>query len=210
MEDQQPVRLVLGLGNPGPRYARTRHNAGFLVLERLLGPGRWADRPRWQEAVVSLGPPTSARQAGPSSVLLVRPTTFMNLSGLAAEALLGIHGLTPSEMLVLSDDVFLPFGRLRLRHAGGAGGHKGLLSIEESLGTSAFPRLRLGVGECEPGTDLAEFVLAPLEGDAWRRFEELAERGASAVELICREGLATAMNRINPAPFHGTGGVLPG
>lgn len=137
---------------------------------------------------------------GSEEILLVRPTTFMNRSGAAAEAVLAERGLEPSELLVVADDAALPAGRLRIRAAGSAGGHRGLLSIRDRIGSEAFPRLRIGVGAPEQGEDLAEYVLAPLEGDAWEEFVVVIERAVEAVRMICLEGVGKAMNRYNPAP----------
>ncbi len=186
-------RLIVGLGNPGERYARTRHNAGFLVVERLLreAAGRWRPSPDAEGAAVRL----FGRE-----LLLLRPLSYMNRSGPVVAAALEAARLAPAEMLVVVDDLYLPGGRVRLRERGGTGGHKGLSSIREHIGTEVFPRLRLGVGPAPAGVDLAEFVLEPLAGEAWDRLEETADRGAEAVRVVCREGLAAAMNRFNPAP----------
>jgi PTH1 family peptidyl-tRNA hydrolase len=178
-------------GNPGPRYERTRHNAGFLVLERLRGAARWVSRGNFQEAEARLGD---------RSVILARPLTFMNLSGEAAEAVLVRHTMTPGELLVAADDIALPFGRLRIRTGGGPGGHRGLVSIAERIGTYQFPRLRAGIGPLPPETDLAEFVLRPLSSEEWPTMDRMLERAAEAARVLCLEGTGAAMNRFNP-PF---------
>jgi PTH1 family peptidyl-tRNA hydrolase len=183
------VRAILGLGNPGPRYERTRHNAGFLLLERLRPDGRWSSRGSYQEAEARLGE---------RAVILARPLTFMNLSGEAAEALIARHALTPTELLVVADDVALPLGRLRIRAGGGPGGHRGLLSIVERIGTDQFPRLRAGIGPLPPETDLAEFVLRPVDGEEWSALDRMVDRAADAARVICRQGIAAAMNLFNP------------
>jgi PTH1 family peptidyl-tRNA hydrolase len=186
------VRIVLGLGNPGPRYARTRHNAGFLVVDRLRSEAgvRWSDRDLRQEALVRIGG---------EEFVLARPLTFMNKSGAAAALLLAEHGVGPREMLVVSDDVALPEGKLRIRSGGGPGGHKGLLSIREEIGAEEFPRLRIGVGAPE-GVDLAEYVLDPLDGEEWERLETAVAEAAEAVRVICLSGLTKAMNRFHRPP----------
>ena len=191
------VRAVLGLGNPGPRYERTRHNAGFLLVDllRSTAGGSWTNRGNRQEAVVR-------DPAGP--LLVMRPLTFMNLSGEAAEQMLAARALAPSEMLVVADDAAIPAGRLRIRTGGSAGGHRGLLSLCERLGTEDFPRLRVGIGAPPPGVDLAEFVLEPLEAGVWTEFEQTIERATEAARLVLAQGLAAAMNRFNPvAPAGG-------
>lgn len=185
------VRAVLGLGNPGPRYERTRHNAGFLVLDSLRR-GPWSRCGNRQESRL-------ARPAGgpASDLILARPLTFMNLSGEAAADLLAVHELLPSELLAVADDAALPFGRLRIRAGGSAGGHRGLLSICEQIGTDQFPRLRIGIGPPPPGTDMIHYVLEPLEGEAWASFERTLARAAEAVRVLWLEGLVTAMNRFH-------------
>ncbi len=200
-----PDRVIFGLGNPGPRYALTLHNAGYLVLDRL----RAAAGTGWREAA-------SAEQClaivGGERVLLARPTTFMNRSGLAASRLLGEHGLEPSALLVVTDDAALPLGRIRIRSGGSPGGHRGLLSISELIGSEEFPRVRLGIGAPPPGEDLAEYVLRPLDGAVLEAFASLVEQGAEAVSAVCRDGLVAAMNRYNPAPPTGNeaGGATAG
>jgi peptidyl-tRNA hydrolase, PTH1 family len=189
------IRAIVGLGNPGPQYERTRHNAGFLVLERLLrdAGGAWILQGNGSRADAWLG-------RGPERLLLSRPLTFMNRSGAAVLDLLSEHAWTPQELLVVLDDAALPEGRLRLRPRGGAGGHRGLESILEHLGTEEVPRLRFGVGLPPDGGDLAEFVLAPLEGADWERMSLVVERAAEAVLLVCRDGLQKGMNHTNPGP----------
>ncbi len=186
---------MLGLGNPGARYERTLHNAGYLAVERLRSsapvPPRWAAREHRAECAVTIGP---------ERILLARATTFMNRSGLAASLLLAGTGLTPDRLLVVADDAALPFGRIRIRAGGSAGGHKGLLSIAEALGTGDFPRIRLGIGAPPEGWNLADYVLEPCEGEDWAALQGLASQGAEAVADICAQGLSRAMNRWNPAP----------
>jgi peptidyl-tRNA hydrolase, PTH1 family len=186
------------LGNPGPRYEKTRHNAGFLVLEAIRRgkpgagtegrPGAWIDRGDRQETTVLL--------AG-GSILLCRPLTFMNLSGTALDAFLAAHGLAPDEVLVVLDDVALPEGRLRLRPTGGAGGHKGLISILDCIGSAEIPRLRVGVGEPLPGVEMVDFVLEPLTGPAWDRLERIAAAAARAAVAAVVEGIGPTMNQFN-------------
>lgn len=187
------LRAIAGLGNPGPRYERTRHNAGFLVLERLrrAAGGSWQALPDRDESRIVLED---------RDLLLLRPATFMNRSGEPLAAALAENGLRPEEMLVVVDDVVLPTGRIRIRRRGGPGGHNGLVSICETFGTESVSRLRVGVGPAPPGIDLAEFVLEPMSGEAWLALLAGCDLAAEAARFLLREGLPAAMNRYNPAP----------
>ena len=184
------MALVLGLGNPGPRYARTRHNVGWRVLERLVG--RWEARPAgghdtWRA--------WRAERSG-RVVDLVAPLTYMNASGAALEAWRERHGLDPAGLLVVVDDVYLPVGTLRLRVAGSSGGHHGLESLEAVVGRE-FARLRIGVGAAEDAAELREHVLDEFDEDERTLVDEAIERAADAVECWLAEGLLSAMNRFN-------------
>lgn len=147
------MKILLGIGNPGGPYERTRHNIGYRVLEALAGPdsGRWHTEQR-----------LCARLCAVEGAILVKPLSFVNRSGESAAAVLGKYGAGPADLLVVCDDVYLPAGRLRLRPSGGDGGHNGLRSLIEKLGTEEFARLRLGVGAPEGGKDLADHVLGPF------------------------------------------------
>jgi peptidyl-tRNA hydrolase, PTH1 family len=184
------VALVLGLGNPGPRYARTRHNVGWRVLERLVG--RWEARPAgghdtWQA--------WRAERSG-RVVDLVVPLTWMNASGATLEAWRERHGLDPAELLVVVDDVYLPVGSLRMRVAGSSGGHRGLESLEAVVGRE-FTRLRIGVGAAEDAAELCEHVLDEFDENERTVVDEAIERAADAVECWLDEGALAAMNRFN-------------
>lgn len=189
--------MIVGLGNPGARYGRTRHNAGFLTLDALRAPG-----PLW---VRMQDREESTLEWGGRGLTLVRPMTFMNRSGEPVGQAARERGLSPEEILVLVDDVALPWGRIRLRSEGGAGGHKGLLSIEGALGSLAYPRLRLGVGSPPPGVDLATYVLEPVPDALMPEFLDLAERAAHAAVDVLDLGVLEAMNRWNPSPPAGSG-----
>lgn len=184
------MALVLGLGNPGARYARTRHNVGWRVLERLVG--RWGARP-------AAGHDTwrawRAERAG-RPVDLVAPLTYMNASGDALAAWRERHGLDPAELLVVVDDVYLPVGTLRLRAAGSSGGHRGLESLEAVAGRE-FARLRVGVGAAAEAAGLREHVLDEFDEDERAVVDEAIERAADAVECWLDEGALAAMNRFN-------------
>ncbi|MCC7143263.1 MAG: aminoacyl-tRNA hydrolase [Candidatus Eisenbacteria bacterium] len=217
MIEEQPalrVRCIVGLGNPGPEYARTRHNAGFLVLDRLLVAGLTVP-PGAGSSGASVGGGCPTPSPGASAwhrdgraevlevwddvrdLLLIRPLTYMNRSGLEVARLLEAHAVLPGECLVVTDDVTLPVGRIRVRPAGSSGGHRGLQSIEQELGTQDYPRVRVGVGGPPPGVDLAEFVLEPLQGEAWDSMLEAVGSGTQATLSLLRDGLVTAMNRWN-------------
>jgi len=186
------ARLILGLGNPGERYRDTRHNVGFLVVEELARRrGLRLDR---QEcgALVAI--------ADTGDTLLAQPQTYMNRSGWAARCLVESHGLDPADVLVVYDEVALPFGRLRLRKSGSPGGHRGVESVIENLRTDQVPRLRLGVSpEDGPprGEDLVEFVLSPFPGEQREAVDAMVGRAADACEVWLREGAEAAMQKFN-------------
>jgi len=184
------VVAVVGLGNPGPRYARTRHNAGFLVLDRLAGQ-------RAARFVPHSGTCSQLAQVrlADREIWLAKPQTFMNESGSAVAALLQHLGCGPADLLVVVDDVHLDLGRIRLRRGGSAGGHHGLASIIAAVQTEAVPRLRLGIGAPPPGTAMIEYVLSDF-GPA-ENAEDVARRGAEAVEYWAAAGMEAAMNRFN-------------
>jgi PTH1 family peptidyl-tRNA hydrolase len=188
------IRCVAGLGNPGARYEWTRHNAGFWVVERIARRCSLSWR-RLGDASESGG------EIEGKKVVLLRPGMFMNRSGEAVLRCMERNRLLPEEILVVVDDAAIPPGRLRMREGGSSGGHRGLISVEESLGTANYPRLRIGVGGAAPEEDLADFVLRPLEAQERALFEGIAERGADAVRMALAAGLTQAMNRFNPPPM---------
>jgi PTH1 family peptidyl-tRNA hydrolase len=192
--------IVAGLGNPGSRYQETRHNIGFRVIDLIAE--RWG-RPAFREkfrAEVAL-----AELPGPSEkqkVYLLKPQTFMNLSGDSVQPAAAFFKVAPPQVLVVHDELDLPLGRLQLKEGGGSGGHNGLKSVAERLGTPGFKRLRLGIGR--PPADFrgqpSDFVLqafAPSEGP---QVDDLVARAADAVELLVKAGMASAMNQINRRP----------
>ncbi|HOC41793.1 MAG TPA: aminoacyl-tRNA hydrolase [Thermoanaerobaculales bacterium] len=193
LEPAPGIELVVGLGNPGERYAATRHNLGYLVVDELasrLRAAPWSHRPLCDVTSAPLGP----------RLLLARPLTFMNRSGAAAAWLLDHLGLDAPRLLVVLDDVDLDLGTLRLRRSGGPGTHNGLRDICERIGTG-FPRLRLGVRGSGPWQNLADYVLSPFADDEQPLARQLVARAADAVETTVREGIDAAMGRFNgPAP----------
>jgi PTH1 family peptidyl-tRNA hydrolase len=196
------MRLILGLGNPGEEYRDTRHNVGFRVVEELAR--RWeipCDRLECNALVgrVAAGGGDGAPPADSSDILLAKPQTYMNRSGYAARCFVESHGIDPSAVLVVYDEINLPLGKLRLRRAGSPAGHRGLESVIENLRTAEVPRLRLGVAQEEKvaGEDLAGFVLAPFAADERGTVDEMIRRAADACEAWVREGVDAAMGRFN-------------
>jgi len=194
------VEILLGLGNPGPDFRATRHNLGFLVIEEIRRRHDGAPVERRGRSLLC------RVQLGDHEILLARPQTYMNRSGEAAEALLKLARATPRELLVICDDLYLDLGTIRIRPRGSHGGHNGLRSIIERLGTNEFPRLRIGVGPPEPGTDRAAFVLEPFARGDRERLKEIVRQAADCAEAIAADGLLRAMNRFNRRPsMRGTG-----
>jgi len=185
------MRLVVGLGNPGPEYAWTPHNLGFLVVDRLAEiSGIRVERP---EAKSYIGRGKLAGQ----EVVLAKPQAYMNVSGLAVRELVERLEADPGEMIVVYDDVALPWGMLRIRERGSAGGHNGLKSLIGALGTDEFTRVRLGVQPQHPVGDLAAYVLSPMRKANLEIAAEMVAGAAEAVEIILAEGTRRAMNRFN-------------
>jgi PTH1 family peptidyl-tRNA hydrolase len=185
------IVAVVGLGNPGPEYAATRHDAGFQVVDALARRWRLS---RWERRYRA----EIARRASGRQVWLVKPQTFMNASGEAVALLCRGEALDPGQCLVVVDDVELPLGQLRLRAGGGAGTHNGLRSLVAEVGDT-FPRLRLGVCGVHPWDDLAEYVLAPFEADEAEAAAAMVARAADCVETVLRLGLDRAANLFNQA-----------
>lgn len=187
------MKIIVGLGNPGPQYAKTRHNIGFMVVDRLVSrhmPSQPA-RARFHSACAE-------GDIGGEKCLLMKPTTYMNRSGLAvAEAVRFYRVAIESDLIIISDDVYLPCGTIRLRPGGGAGGHNGLADIERALGTPTYPRLRLGVDAKPPFMDQADYVLTRFTPEQEPLIATAVERAAVAVETWTTRGLAAAMNEFN-------------
>jgi PTH1 family peptidyl-tRNA hydrolase len=185
------MKLVVGLGNPGARYGGTRHNVGFDVVERIARQRglEWEGGPRQVSSDICRWRAADA--------LLAKPLTFMNASGPAVVGLVQFFKLEIGDLLVVVDDTNLDLGRLRTRSGGSAGGHNGLKSLIQALGTDAFPRMRLGVGRGDARRDLADHVLARFEPAERAAVDELIERAAQAVELFVAEGIQPVMNRFN-------------
>ncbi len=179
--------LIVGLGNPGKQYEETRHNIGFMVLDRLAAATSttFQSTPKWQCHL--------AKIPG-SGTLLLKPQTFMNLSGRSIRQVLSFHKWTPEQMLVIYDDASLPLGTLRFREKGSAGGHNGIKSIIEHLGTDGFPRLKVGIGGSQPG-NMVGHVLGKFSPDERPVLENTLATALEAVQLARSQGIAAAANQ---------------
>ena len=184
--------LIVGLGNPGEKYENTRHNVGYLVADELGERGGFPIQRLKFKAL------TNTAAVGGQGALVMKPVTYMNLSGEAVGEAARFYKLPPDHVLVVSDDVDLPLGKLRIRTGGSAGGHNGLKSVIQHLGTDQFPRLKVGVGgKPHPDYDMADWVLGRLQGEDKKVMDEAVKRAADAVECLLQEGPQKAMNRFN-------------
>jgi PTH1 family peptidyl-tRNA hydrolase len=183
--------LIVGLGNPGPQYADNRHNLGFMVVEELARRGR-AGAPRAKFGAEIL----DATVAG-QKVLLCKPQEFMNVSGQAVARVAGFWKIERADVVVVHDELDLPFERLKLGAGGGPGGHNGVKSIISAFGDPGFPRVRVGIGRPAPGRDPADYVLSDFSRAEAAALPDVITRAADAVETIVSDGLTTAMNRFN-------------
>ena len=188
-----PVEYIIaGLGNPGTKYENTRHNAGFLAIDRVAEKaGASIDRLKFKGL-------TGQAEVGGKRVLLLKPSTFMNLSGEAVGEAARFYKIPPDRVLVISDDVSLPQGKLRVRRSGSAGGHNGLKNIIAHLGTDQFPRIKVGVGgKPHPDSDMADWVLSKFTGPDRQAMEAAIARAADAVTCLLSQGVDQAMARYN-------------
>ena len=184
--------LLVGLGNPGTQYENTRHNVGFLVADEL------AERQNAPIQRLKFKALTNLLTISGEKVLVMKPVTYMNLSGEAVRPAADFYKIPPDHVLVISDDTALAVGRLRIRKGGSAGGHNGLKSIIQHLGTDQFPRLRVGVGEKpHPDYDMADWVLGKFQGEDRKAIDAAVKRAADAVECLIGEGPDRAMNKFN-------------
>lgn len=188
------MKLIVGLGNPGSDYRETRHNIGFMVADVLVD--RWRHADRWREKFEAL---QIKHLVGDEPVVLMKPLTFMNLSGQAVQATAGFYKIEPADVFIVTDDVALPLGRLRARREGGAGGHNGLKSVIQHLGTQAFPRMRVGVGRGEGDRDLSDHVLGRFDASERDTVSAAVLRAADATELFISGGIERVMNAFNAA-----------
>jgi PTH1 family peptidyl-tRNA hydrolase len=189
--DEQPARIICGLGNPGPSYANTRHNAGYLVVERIAARcgGKWSK----YKNLAKLSPVEIDGQ----QVLLVQPLTYMNLSGRAVAPLLRRWSLPLTDLLVVHDDLDLPPGSIRLRPGGSSGGHKGIQSIIDHLQSRDFARLRIGIGRPVDGAETVDYVLQAFPWEIRESLDAVWEQAADAACCWVSDGIDIAMNRFN-------------
>ncbi len=189
----ESLHLIVGLGNPGAEYARTRHNVGFLVLEELAkrASAAWNLEKRFNARVAK-------RESAGRKILLAEPQTFMNSSGEAVGALLAFYRIPPLQLLVIVDDADLPFGQIRLRPKGSSGGHHGLESIEQHIGSQSYARLKVGIGRTKNGRrEITNYVLGKFSGDEKKLLEKVLECAADQAECWAMDGIQKAMNRFN-------------
>ena len=187
------IRLVAGLGNPGPEYAATRHNIGFMVVDQFAAQcgANWERSTKWE-----------ARSAKCGDILLVKPTSFMNRSGHPLFAVAQFYKIPAAEILVVLDDFSLPLGRLRIRQSGGPGGHNGLESIIVQFGSEEIPRLRVGIGAA-PRAGAVDYVLGRFFDEEKPLVRSTIERAVDAVKCAIDNGVVSAMNIFNPESFRG-------
>ena len=188
------MRFVVGLGNPGERYRSTRHNVGFRVIDEL------ATREETAAARFEAGAWVAPSRLGSEAVLLVKPLSYMNLSGVPVSRLLAAHEGEASDVVVVMDDTALDLGTIRVRARGSHGGHNGLRSLVEELETEDFARIRVGVRKGELPEDLAAYVLAPFPDEDRDRVRDVVRRAADAASCLVQEGPEAAMNRFNAPP----------
>jgi PTH1 family peptidyl-tRNA hydrolase len=188
----ETVHLIVGLGNPGAEYARTRHNAGFMLVERLAGQWRadWAGERKFNARM-------ARAERGSGRVLLCEPQTFMNLSGETVGAVTEFYRLAVGQMVVAVDDADLPLGEIRLRPGGSSGGHHGLESIEQHLGTRDFARLRIGIGRRDGARQITNHVLGKFEAAESGLLEKVLERASGQIDCWLEAGLPKAMSQFN-------------
>jgi PTH1 family peptidyl-tRNA hydrolase len=187
------VKLIVGLGNPGKRYEATRHNLGFLIVDRIAAQIGIALDHRLHDALVGSGAIEGEK------IVLAKPQAYMNRSGSVVAGLLREFALPTDALVVINDDLDLPFGRIRIRPSGSAGGHRGLASITESLAGAAFCRVRVGIGRPPEGADPAEYVLEPFIAAESEQLSDIVDRGAESVKCLVRSGLERAMADYNRA-----------
>jgi PTH1 family peptidyl-tRNA hydrolase len=188
----EPLHLIVGLGNPGADYAKTRHNAGFLLVEKLAAKWKcgWANERKFQARI-------ARSECGGKKVLLAEPQTFMNLSGESVGALVTFYQLPLAQILVVVDDADLPLGEIRLRPAGGSGGHHGLESVAQHLGAKHYARLRIGIGRKNEARQITGHVLGKFSAEENALLEKVLERAADQLESWLSAGLQKAMCQFN-------------
>jgi PTH1 family peptidyl-tRNA hydrolase len=192
LSDSNDTALVVGLGNPGPQYEKTRHNVGFMVVDALAA----RERARFSVHKKSGADAVTIRLAG-RQVILAKPRTYMNLSGKPVAALARFFSVDPGNLVVVHDELDLDYGTLRLKMGGGEGGHNGLRSISQALGTKDYLRTRVGIGRPPGRMDPADYVLKPFSTVERKELDLVCEEAADAVELLLRVGLEAAQNQLH-------------
>jgi peptidyl-tRNA hydrolase, PTH1 family len=187
------VKLIVGLGNPGKKYERTRHNIGFLVVDRLAERAAVEIAKKKDQALIG-----EWSRAG-EKVLLIKPQTFMNKSGDALAAFFRYNPVAPADVVVIHDDLDLPFGRIRIRERGRAAGHRGMISVLDAMGEGAFCRLRIGIGRPPPGVEPVDFVLQKFTSEEAAALDAIVGRAAEAAEAILDHGARASMEKFNRA-----------
>ncbi|MEG6617171.1 aminoacyl-tRNA hydrolase [Peptococcaceae bacterium 1198_IL3148] len=183
------MKMIVGLGNPGPEYAKTRHNVGFMLVDKLAESLKVTVNKSKNKALIG------ETQMGQEKILLVKPQTYMNLSGEAVGALARWYKLTATDIIVIYDDMDLPLGKLRIRPAGGSGGHNGMKSIIAALGTEAFPRMRIGIGKNQANS--INHVLGKFNAEEMATIDATIEQTMQAVQTWVRQDINASMNKYN-------------
>jgi peptidyl-tRNA hydrolase, PTH1 family len=197
------MKLLVGLGNPGSQYTKTRHNAGFMVIDRLVERHAAGEIPKSRFNAVAVEAMVGPKGSATEKCLLLKPTTYMNRSGQSVQEAAAFYKLNPAfEVLIIVDDLYLPVGAIRLRPGGGAGGHNGLIDVERALGSDNYARLRVGVGlrptgGMPPMMNQADFVLSRFMDEESADLETSVARAADAAEVFATKGMAAAMNKFN-------------
>jgi len=185
------VYIIVGLGNPDAKYEKTRHNAGFEVIDKLANTYGIDFNKKKFKAIIGEG------MIGSEKVILVKPTTYMNLSGESVEGAIGFYKLTSENIIVIYDDISLDVGKIRIRERGSAGGHNGIKSIVSCIKTENFKRIRIGIGKKPEEWDLADYVLSQFNKDEEEIIITATTTACEAIETIVRDGIGNAMNRFN-------------
>ena len=187
---EMPIRAIVALGNPGKKYAETRHNVGWMALDHVVGPVQWQQKFNGEFAKAWLDG---------KEVLLLKPGTFMNLSGHPTQAMCAFFGVKPEEVLVLHDDLDLAYGRVQVKSGGGHGGHNGLKSLHAQLASPGYARVRIGIGRPDGKGDVADWVLNPFAASERAELTLVLDRARDAVQAVLALGVRAAMNKCNGA-----------
>jgi len=191
------MKLVVGLGNPGSEYVGTRHNIGFEVIDRFASKLGWPDVNKKRFDGLTIDGTLDLLTGGSEKVLLLKPLTFMNLSGRSVQAAMSFYQLTPADIVIVLDDLALPCGRLRLRGSGSSGGHNGLKDIERALGTNEYPRLRIGIDPAPPPIRGKDYVLGRFTTEQRKLLEPAIDRACGAITTWIDKGIESAMSLFN-------------